>query len=106
MKFKNSKWVLYNNKPHFVISSYPEETHLRNLEEKRITVPTKEVSTITVPTFEIGDTVLYIDTYHEYLIGKVVTVVEHNNNGYAAYKVLYESDYVLVTPFDIVQINY
>ena len=64
------------------------------------------MSTITIPQFEIGEKVIYIDTYHEYLNGKVLTVVGHNNNGYAAYKVRYERDYVLVTPFDIVKINY
>ena len=41
MKIKNRTWVLYNNKPHFVISCYPEETRLHTLDEKRITVPTK-----------------------------------------------------------------
>ena len=51
MKIKNRTWVLYNNKPHFVISCYPEETRLHTLDEKRITVPTKDLSTMVVPTF-------------------------------------------------------
>ena len=106
MKVKNSTWVLYNNKPHFVISSYPEETHLRNLEEQRITVPTKDLSTLTVPKFEIGDKVIYIDTFHKNLIGKVVTIVDCNNSGYVPYEVQHTFEYEHVTPFDIVKINY
>ena len=106
MKIKNSTWVSYKNKPHFVISSYPEETHLRNLEEQRIVVPTKDLSPFTIPQFEIGDRVLYIDTFHKNLIGKVVTIVEHNNSGYAQYEVQHTYEYEHVAPFDIVKINY
>ena len=106
MKIKNRTWVLYNNKPHFVISCYPEETRLHTLDEKRITVPTKDLSTMVVPTFEIGEQVLYVDTYHEKLRGKLVTIVDYNNSGYAPYEVKHANEYKHVTPFDIAKINY
>ena len=80
---------------------------IKNLKEDTSFVSIDDLSPIEIPQFAKGETVVYVDTYHKNLIGKLVTVRNTtSNNTYAPYKVACGPDVEYVTPFDIVRLNY
>lgn len=108
MTLKNQMWVSYNNQPHFIEHIRTHNVLIRNLKEDTSFVSIAELSPIELPQFTNGEMVIYTDTYHQNLIGKLVTVIKtkNNDNAYAPYKVTCGSDIEDVTPFDIMRLNY
>lgn len=107
MELKNQMWVSYNNQPHFIEHIRTNTVLIRNLKEDTSVVSKDKLSPIDIPQFTKGDIVVYTDTYHKNLIGKLVTVRDTTaNNTYAPYQVACGSDVEYVTPFDIVRLNY
>ena len=107
MEFKNQMWVSYNNQPHFIEHIRTHNVLIKNLKEDTSFVSIDDLSPIEIPQFAKGETVVYVDTYHKNLIGKLVTVRNTtSNNTYAPYKVACGPDVEYVTPFDIVRLNY
>lgn len=107
MTLKNQMWVSYNNQPHFIEHIRTHNVLIKNLKEDTSFVSIDDLSPIEIPQFTKGETVVYIDTYHKNLIGKLVTVRDTTaDNAYAPYKVACDSDVEYVTPFDIVRLNY
>lgn len=108
MEFKNQMWVSYNNQPHFIEHIRTHNVLIRNLKEDTSVVSKDKLSPIDIPQFTKGDIVVYTDTYHKNLIGKMVTVrnVTNKDNAYAPYEVACGSDVEYVTPFDVAKINY
>lgn len=107
MTLKNQMWVSYNNQPHFIEHIRTHNVLIRNLKEDTSVVSKDKLSPIDIPQFTKGEMVVYVDTYHKNLIGKLVTVRDTTaDNAYAPYKVACDSDVEYVTPFDIVRLNY
>lgn len=108
MEIQNQMWVSYKDEPHFIENIRTHNVRIRTLKEDTSFVSIAELSPIELPQFTKGETVLYTDTYHKNLIGKMVTVrnVNNNDNAYAPYKVTCGSDIEDVTPFDIMRLNY
>ena len=108
MEFQNHMWVSYKNQPHFIERIDQRKARICNLKEDKLFVSIDKLTPIDVPQFTQGETVIYVDTYHKNLIGKLVTVRNTNNNDntYAPYEVTYGPDVEYVTPFDIVRLNY
>ena len=108
MELKNQMWVSYNNQPHFIEHIRTNTVLIRNLKEDTSVVSKDKLSPINIPQFTKGDIVVYTDTYHKNLIGKMVTVrnVTNKDNAYAPYEVACGSDVEYVTPFDVVRLNY
>lgn len=108
MEIQNQMWVSYKGEPHFIEYIRANDVVIRNLEEDTSFVSIDELSPIELPQFKKGETVVYVDTYHKNLIGKLVTVrnTNNNDNAYAPYKVTCGSDIEDVTPFDIERLNY
>lgn len=107
MEIQNRMWVSYHDEPHFIERIKTDDVLIRNLKEDTLLVSIDDLSLIELPQFTKGETVIYVDTYHKNLIGKLVTVRNTNSgNAYASYKVTCGPDVEYVTPFDIMRLNY
>ena len=108
MEIQNQMWVSYKGEPHFIENIRTHNVRIRTLKEDTLFVSIDDLSPIELPQFTNGEMVIYTDTYHQNLIGKLVTVIKtkNNDNAYAPYKVTCGSDIEDVTPFDIMRLNY
>lgn len=107
MKLQNVKedsWVMYNNKPYFVIY-IPNGTKrrvLRNNDGNMKVSVKANVEHAKVPKYQVGDVVTCIDDRApEY--GQQMTITKAQYSAYAAYEL---DGHKWSTPFNIVKVNY
>lgn len=106
MKLKNVPyytWVSYKGRPHHTRYLVGEMTGLWTTNQDIIEVTADEdVNLIEVPTFNIGDSVLYTGTYEDYQ-NKIVTITAIKTSSYRPYQI---NNHINATPFDLISIKY
>ena len=113
--FENFQWVEHQGNIAFILSHRGDHCYIRvfrdiNTELQKsdsLTVPTSELTELTFPTFEIGQTVVYQGAdWGSIKPNSIATIIRINRSIEYPYELQQDDRKMLVCPFEIRAIEY
>lgn len=110
--FKENQWVEYKSNPAFIVIQRNNYRYIRvydktTTKNKSFSVPISELTELTFPTFELGQTVLYQGpNYGNIKTNSIVTIVQINKAPEFPYQIQQDKQLKRICPFEIRTVDY
>lgn len=110
--FKENQWVEYKGNPAFIVIQRNNYRYIRvydktTTKNKSFSVPTSELTELAVPTFELGQTVVYQGAdWGNVKPNSIATIMHIDHSLEYPYQLQQDDQTMLVCPFEIRAIEY